>query len=124
MVCHDHYDVRRTTYDWSTGNDGARYRSTVYFGDRMVYARANDDLDARFGDTQWLALGYTGHQHLDVVRLIHMNGRVQNPVWGRMLSPDPVVGRRSEPPAALNPRRNSSYHGPRARIRILIGGDL
>jgi hypothetical protein len=35
---------------------------------------ANDDLDGKFGESQWLARGYTGHQHLDVVRLIHMNG--------------------------------------------------
>jgi RHS repeat-associated protein len=35
--------------------------------------------------------GYTGHEHLDDVSLIHMNGRVYDPVLGRMLSPDPVV---------------------------------
>jgi RHS repeat-associated protein len=58
---------------------------------------ANDNTDALFAETQWLERGYTGHQQLDGVRLIHMNGRVQNPVWGRMLSPDPVVGDLSRP---------------------------
>nr|MBP7909316.1 VCBS repeat-containing protein [Pseudomonadales bacterium] len=35
--------------------------------------------------------GYTGHEHLDDVGLIHMNGRVYDPSLGRMLSPDPVT---------------------------------
>lgn len=35
--------------------------------------------------------GYTGHEHLDDVGLIHMNGRIYNPSLGRMLSPDPVT---------------------------------
>lgn len=35
--------------------------------------------------------GYTGHEHLDEVELIHMNGRIYDPVIGRFLSPDPVV---------------------------------
>jgi RHS repeat-associated protein len=37
------------------------------------------------------ARGYTGHEHLDDVSLIHMNGRVYDPVLGRILSPDPFV---------------------------------
>lgn len=35
--------------------------------------------------------GYTGHEHLDDVGLIHMNGRLYSPSLGRMLSPDPVT---------------------------------
>jgi RHS repeat-associated protein len=35
--------------------------------------------------------GYTGHEHLDNVRLIHMNGRVFDPNIGRFLSADPYV---------------------------------
>lgn len=35
--------------------------------------------------------GYTGHEHLDNLGLVHMNGRVYDPVLGRFLSPDPVV---------------------------------
>jgi RHS repeat-associated protein len=135
-----HFEV-----ETSTAYTGTHYRSTVYFGERAVYARvdgpgalleegylhqdhlgsldrvtavtgsaaqassfdafgkrrntdwANDNTDALFTETQWLERGYTGHQQLDGVRLIHMNGRVQNPVWGRMLSPDPVVGDLSRP---------------------------
>ena len=35
--------------------------------------------------------GYTGHEHLNNLGVIHMNGRVYDPVLGRFLSPDPVV---------------------------------
>ena len=35
--------------------------------------------------------GYTGHEHLDNIELTHMNGRVQDPLLGRMISADPTV---------------------------------
>ncbi|MBQ0128549.1 MAG: hypothetical protein KBT57_01800 [bacterium] len=35
--------------------------------------------------------GYTGHEHLDAFGLINMNGRMYDPMLGRMLSPDIVV---------------------------------
>lgn len=35
--------------------------------------------------------GYTGHEQLDSVGLIHMNGRVYDPTLGRFLSPDQYV---------------------------------
>lgn len=35
--------------------------------------------------------GFTFHEHLDEVSLIHMNGRVYDPVIGRFLSADPFV---------------------------------
>lgn len=34
--------------------------------------------------------GYTGHEMLDAVGLVHMNGRVYDPYLGRMTSADPV----------------------------------
>ena len=40
---------------------------------------------------QRTARGYTGHEHLERTGLIHMNGRVYDPVIGRFLSPDPIV---------------------------------
>jgi RHS repeat-associated protein len=36
--------------------------------------------------------GYTGHEHLDEIGLVHMNGRIYDPVLARFMSPDPVVG--------------------------------
>jgi len=38
-----------------------------------------------------LTRGFTGHEHLDTLGLIHMNGRVYDPELGRFLSADPVV---------------------------------
>jgi RHS repeat-associated protein len=35
--------------------------------------------------------GFTGHEHLDAVGVIHMNGRVYDPVAGRFLSRDPMI---------------------------------
>ncbi|WP_101757247.1 RHS repeat domain-containing protein [Oceanicoccus sp. KOV_DT_Chl] len=35
--------------------------------------------------------GFTDHEHLESVELIHMNGRVYDPLIGRFLSPDPIV---------------------------------
>ncbi|MGD9599536.1 MAG: RHS repeat-associated core domain-containing protein, partial [Steroidobacteraceae bacterium] len=35
--------------------------------------------------------GYTGHEMLDSTALIHMNGRVQDPVVGRFISADPML---------------------------------
>nr|WP_256470542.1 RHS repeat-associated core domain-containing protein [Alkalimarinus coralli] len=35
--------------------------------------------------------GFTDHEHMDEVGLIHMNGRVYDPVIGRFLSADPYV---------------------------------
>lgn len=42
------------------------------------------------GDFTWLR-GYTGHEYLPQFSLIHMNGRLYDPMLGRMLSPDNYV---------------------------------
>ncbi|MFZ1526144.1 MAG: SpvB/TcaC N-terminal domain-containing protein, partial [Saprospiraceae bacterium] len=36
----------------------------------------------------WLYRGYTGHEHIPQMGIINMNGRLYDPVLGRMLSPD------------------------------------
>lgn len=46
--------------------------------------------------------GFTGHEHLDNLSLIHMNGRVYDPKIGRFLSGDPVIGDLGSP-QSLNP---------------------
>ena len=38
-----------------------------------------------------LPRGYTSHEHLDKLGLIHMNGRVYDPELGRFLSADPLL---------------------------------
>ena len=39
----------------------------------------------------WLYRGYTSHEHLPYFTLINMNGRMYDPIQGRMLSPDNYV---------------------------------
>ena len=47
--------------------------------------------------TEWQAIadttrrGYTGHEQIDNVMVVHMNGRVFDPVIGRFLSADPYI---------------------------------
>lgn len=36
--------------------------------------------------------GFTGHEHLDTFGFIHMNGRLYDPMLGRMLQADPLMG--------------------------------
>ena len=82
-----------------------RYRSNVFFdayGQRRELDWRNDTDHSTYGEAHWIERGYTGHEMLDNVELIHMNGRVQNPLWGRMLSPDPVLAD-LELPQGLNP---------------------
>lgn len=64
VLAFDPWGVRRNAQDWSPAT--APITSTI---DR----------------------GFTGHEHLDEVSLIHMNGRVYDPVIGRFLSADPFV---------------------------------
>ena len=61
------------------------------FGKRRNVNWTADPGDSRFLDSHLTERGYTGHEHLDNVRLIHMNGRVQDPAIGRMVSADPFV---------------------------------
>ena len=49
--------------------------------------------------------GYTGHEHLDELGLVHMNGRVFDPVLARFLSPDSIV----EEPDLLQSHNRYSY---------------
>ncbi len=35
--------------------------------------------------------GYTGHEHIDILELINMNGRIYDPVMARFISPDPYI---------------------------------
>lgn len=35
--------------------------------------------------------GFTGHEHVDHAKIIHMNGRIYDAVVGRFLQPDPII---------------------------------
>ena len=68
--------------------EGNRY-SFDAFGRRRNGANWTDTLTTLTNpDT---TRGYTGHEMLDTVDIVHMNGRVYDPFLGRVLSPDPFV---------------------------------
>ncbi|MEO7386406.1 MAG: FG-GAP-like repeat-containing protein [Gammaproteobacteria bacterium] len=67
------------------------------FGKRRNANWTADAADVLAAGQQFTERGYTGHEHLDNLRLIHMNGRVQDPLLGTMLSPDPVLGNVLDP---------------------------
>lgn len=49
------------------------------------------DYNVTTGSNSLVSRGYTGHEHLDDVGLVNMNGRMYDPLLGRMLSPDNLV---------------------------------
>lgn len=51
----------------------------------------------------WLYRGFTGHETLPYFSLINMNGRIYDPILGRMLSPDNIV------PASYNTQGYNRY---------------
>jgi RHS repeat-associated protein len=67
----------------------------VYTQSFDAWGRTRNPNDLSYNDIperpDWLWRGYTGHEHLDEFGLINMNGRLYDPVVGRMLSPDNYV---------------------------------
>jgi RHS repeat-associated protein len=49
--------------------------------------------------------GYTEHEHLDEMGVIHMNGRIYDPLVGRMMSADPFI----QAPSVLQSYNRYSY---------------
>jgi RHS repeat-associated protein len=78
-----------------TSETGALLAKTSYHP--MGARRSGDWLSPNPTSAEWQQIqlatprGYTEHEHLDNLGLIHMNGRVYDPVLGRFLSPDPVI---------------------------------
>ena len=73
--------------DTITDSHGAVLQRIAYspFGTRQVTASNDPDYQA------WTDRGFTGHEHLDGLGLIHMNARLYDPEIGRFLSPDTYI---------------------------------
>ena len=70
------YLVKKMSFDaW-----GVR-RPTNWFGQLDIFNFKSEGIDR----------GYTNHEHMDSVGLIHMNGRVYDPIIGRFISADPII---------------------------------
>jgi len=59
------------------------------YGKRRYPAGTDDPTNGLFG--QVTDRGFTSHEHLDEIALIHMNGRVYDPVLGRFVTADPFL---------------------------------
>lgn len=70
--------VRMSFSAYGERRDGADWSGPAPAGDLSAIANAT-------------RRGFTGHEHLDHVGLIHMNGRVYEPRIGRFLGADPIV---------------------------------
>ena len=57
----------------------------------MTWAAFFPTVPASLWQTAKTTRGFTGHEQLDEVGLVHMNGRVYDPELGRFLSADPFV---------------------------------
>ncbi len=87
----------------SSGGDVLQYLHRDHQGSVVATSASNGTLLDRFeydpfgrrdttvGSDELSPRGYTAHEHLVAPDLIHMNGRVQDPLLGRFLSPDPLV---------------------------------
>ena len=56
-----------------------------------VRRNPNGEPDPSGSITSQSSRGFTGHEHLEAVGLIHMNGRVYDPLLGRYGTPDPMT---------------------------------
>lgn len=93
-----------------SGNSAIHYIYTDYLGSLLIKTDANGAITAEQNFDAWgrrrnpanwqyqpytgadfYDRGYTGHEHLPLHVLINMNGRMYDPVQGRMLSPDNYV---------------------------------
>jgi len=84
-----------------SGTDPLAY-SFDAFGKRRNTNWTPDNSDALQTADSWNHRGYTDHEQLDNVRLIHMGGRVYDPKLGRFISVDPLFDN-LRMPQSLNP---------------------
>lgn len=94
----------------STGTETLYYIHTDYLGSIMALSNSSGQLVEKYYYDAWgnrknpsnwtladtrtnliIDRGYTGHEHIDNAGLINMNGRLYDPILGRMLSPDPFT---------------------------------
>ena len=85
---HDHLGSVAAITDGTTGQVIERLAFDPWGKRRNTNGQA-DTTDSLTGLTT--DRGYTEHEHLDEMGIIHMNGRVYDPLVGRMMSADPFI---------------------------------
>lgn len=85
-----HHDHIGSVLAISDATGGIKELSYDAWGARRDHIDWSQDTSLNF-DLLPTNKGFTGHEHMDAVGLIHMNGRVYNPELGRFLSQDVMV---------------------------------
>jgi RHS repeat-associated protein len=94
---HQSYDPwgrRRDAADWVGTTNEQGYTGTspwAYTGDTSPSGDSGRNLSSNRKP------GFTGHEMLDAVGLVHMNARVYDPEIARFLQPDPMIGDPNNP---------------------------
>jgi RHS repeat-associated protein len=90
-----------------TNASGAVIERLAYeaYGKRRYPAGTDDTANGLYGITT--DRGFTGHEHLDEIALIHMNGRIYDPLIARFMTADPSV----QLPTNLQDYNRYSYVG-------------
>ena len=75
-----------------TDENGTEFLGYDAWGKRRnANGQDNNNIAAWVGLSSKTDRGYTGHEHIDDIGLIHMNGRLYDPITGRMMSADPII---------------------------------
>lgn len=91
VVQYFHYDHLDSVSAITTASGVYERHSYETFGKRRQPDWRPDGSDSLLSATHEVDRGFTDHQHADHVRLIHMGGRMYDPILGRFISPDPFV---------------------------------
>ena len=86
-----HYILKDHLGSWTTITDAEGNVEQELSYDAWGNLRDADTWTGTGTEAPMFDRGYTGHEHLDAFGLINMNGRLYDPMLGRMLSPDIVV---------------------------------
>ncbi|AMS31800.1 hypothetical protein AEM42_04195 [Betaproteobacteria bacterium UKL13-2] len=74
-----------------TDENGTEFLGYDAWGKRRNANGQDNNIAAWVGLSSKTDRGYTGHEHIDDIGLIHMNGRLYDPITGRMMSADPII---------------------------------
>jgi RHS repeat-associated protein len=87
------YGSTASSYSVASGNKTGRYSEDAWGQRRnpLTWSGAPPATTDDGGADSLTPRGFTGHEMLDDLGLVHMNGRIYDPLLGRFLSADPIV---------------------------------
>ena len=88
LYSYDPWGQRRDARDWSGSPKNQKIYAPSYLP-QITWAW--DDQTTTTDEDDLIPRGFTGHEMVDALGLIHMNGRIYDPLTGRFLSADQVI---------------------------------